>query len=161
MRHLSAQVGALLIVALYATRSFAGDAVDCTDCSVANAIASALQEDDRTRSGLRIGDSHWLFSVAIRDLETYWLDASSHTLTGDADEDFQSLLDARAIDEPGNPIGEYLGAGVAFETAAVADWRLQVGVAIGFAEQLISTPGMDAATDSSWTIGLRFEIGAR
>ncbi|MGH8238862.1 MAG: hypothetical protein ACREXP_17840 [Steroidobacteraceae bacterium] len=97
----------------------------------------------------------------MRDLETCWLDASSHTLTGEAHEDFESLLDARAIEEPGNPVGEYVGAGVAYESAAVADWRLQVGVAIGFAEQLIHSPGMDAATDSSWTIGLRFEIGAR
>lgn len=112
MRHWSVQVGAILIGVLCATRSLAADAADCTDCSVANAIASALQEDDRSRSGVRIGDGDWLFSVTTRDLETYWL----------------------------------------------ADWRLQFGVAIGFAEQLISNPGMDAARDSSWTIGLRFEF---
>ena len=158
MRHWSVQVGAILIGVLCSTRSLAADAADCTDCSVANAIASALQEDDRSRSGVRIGDSHWLLSVSIRDLETCWLDASSHTLTGEADQDFESLLEARAIEEPGNPIGEYVGAGVAFESAVVADWRLQFGVAIGFAEQLISNPGMDAARDSSWTIGLRFEF---
>lgn len=80
MRHWSAQVGAILVGVLCATRSLAADAADCTDYSVANAIASALQEDDRSRSGLRIGDGRrWLLSVAIHDLETYWLDASSHT----------------------------------------------------------------------------------
>jgi hypothetical protein len=64
MRHWSAHLTAILVSAMCAVLSFAADAADCVDCAVANAIASALQKDDRSRFGLHVGDGDWLFSVA-------------------------------------------------------------------------------------------------
>jgi hypothetical protein len=42
-------------------------------------------------------------------------------------------------------------------------YRIEVseGFAVQSDLQFIRNPGMDVAVDSSWTIGLRFEIGAR
>jgi len=97
MRHFSSRVGAILMSAMCATGALAADATSCTDCAVANAIASVLHEDNRPR---------WLLSVTFHDPDT--------------------------------------------------------GVAVGFAE--LATPFeralIDAGVDfdSSWTIGLRFEI---
>lgn len=99
MRHFSGRVGAILVSALCASGALAADAADCTDCAVADAIATVLGEDDLPR---------WLLSVTFGDPDT------------------------------------------------------RFGVAVGFAE--LATPFeralIDAGVDfdSSWTIGLRFEI---
>lgn len=177
MRQLSSWLGAILISTMRATRLLAADAPDCSDCAVANAVATALQEDDRTHSGWRAGGGYWTI------------------------EDIDLFLHERAIEDPGNPL-DFVGAGVLYRSAGVEGWRRQFGIAIGFAEfaapfqrafsqfgigvagretiyglsyrvevsegfavqsdvHFIRNPGMNAAIDSSWTIGLRFEIGAR
>jgi Carbohydrate-selective porin, OprB family len=202
MRHFTGRVGAILISALGAASVPAAAATDCADCKVADAFATVLHADDRPRSGMRAGAGYWLLSVTFDDLETCWLDPSSRTLTGATDDDVETFRRSLAIEEAGNPIGEYVGAGIVYESAAVEGWRGQVGVAVGFAElaapferalnrsgvdvadraaiyelsyrvelsegfalqsdvQFARNPGMDAAVDSSWTVGLRFEIGAR
>jgi hypothetical protein len=99
MRHFSSRVGAILMSALCSSGTLASD---CTDCTVASAIATVFREDDRPR---------WLLSMTFDDPDS------------------------------------------------------RFGVAVGFAQ--IATPferaliaaGVDV--ESSWTIGLRFEIGAR
>jgi|SRR5688572_8208090 hypothetical protein len=96
MRHFSSRVGAIVMSALCASGA---DAADCTQCTVATAFATELDEDSRPR---------WLLSMTFDDLDS------------------------------------------------------RFGVAVGFAE--IATPFeralIDAGVDfdSSWTIGLRFEI---
>ena len=88
--------------AMCATGALAADATGCRNCTVANAMATVLHEDDRPR---------WLLSVTFDDPDT------------------------------------------------------RFGVAVGFAkiatpfERALIAAGVDV--DSSWTIGLRFEIGAR
>ena len=104
MRHLAGRVGAILLSALCAAPLLAADGPTCTRCTVAKAIARALHETDRDRSGLRAGDGHWLLSYRLQLSERFALQS-----------DVQFALD----------------------------------------------PGMDAAVDSKWAIGLRFEIGTR
>ena len=99
MRHFSGRVGAILMSAVCATGAGVADAADCTDCEVADTLATVLDEDDLPR---------WLLSVTFDDPDT------------------------------------------------------RFGVALGLAE--LSTPFdrtlIDAGVDfdSTWTIGLRFEI---
>jgi carbohydrate-selective porin OprB len=198
MRHFSGRVGAILIGALCATAPLTAAAAECSDCTVAAAIARASQDDNRSRSGLRAAGGFWLFSAQFDDLLT----TIPRALAEEVDEDVDLFLHQRATDDPGNPIGEYVGAQVVYESAALEGLRHQFGVAVGFAElatpfaralnrsgvdvaereaiyelkfrievsegfalqsdlQFIRNPGMDAGVDSSWTVGLRFEIGAR
>jgi hypothetical protein len=198
MRHFFGRVGAILIGVLCATRPLAAEVSECSECTVAAAIASASQDDNRIRSGLRAAGGYWLFNAQFDDLFT----TSPRALAVDVDEDVELFLHQRAPDDPGNPIGEYVGAQVVYESAATEGWRHQFGVAVGFAElatpfarafnrsgvevaereaiyelklrvevsdgfalqsdvQFTRNPGMDAGVDSSWTVGLRFEIGAR
>src|SRR4051812_25053075 len=70
MRHFSAQLGLILINAMWATRLLAADAVGCTGCAVADAIATALPDDDRSHAGLHAGGGYWLLSAQFDDLET-------------------------------------------------------------------------------------------
>lgn len=110
MRHFAGRLGAILLSVSSAAYAFAADAADCTDCTVANAIADAIHEGDRSRSAPRA---------------RYWL--------------------------------------LSYESATVAGWRRQFGVAIGGAD-LVAAPFADAsaaAMNSNWTIGLRFEVRAR
>ena len=106
MRYLAGRVGAILLSVFGATRlPAADDAVQCTSCStVAQAIASALREDDRARSGLRAGEGHWLLSYRLQVSQRFAVQS-----------DVQFTLD----------------------------------------------PGVDAAVDSRWAVGLRFVIGTR
>jgi hypothetical protein len=68
MRHLAGRVGAILLSVFCATPLFAADdAIGCTRCStVASAIAKALHEQDRGRSGLRAGEGNWLMSYRLQ-----------------------------------------------------------------------------------------------
>jgi hypothetical protein len=105
MRHLAVRVGAILLSALCAAPlSAADDSTDCASCTVAKAIARALHQNDRGRSGLRAGDGSWLLSYRLQLSERFALQS-----------DVQFALDL----------------------------------------------GSDAAVDSRWAIGLRFEIGTR
>ncbi len=61
MRHFSSRVGAILMSALCANGALAADAADCTQCTVANAFATVLHEDDRPR---------WLLSMTFDDLDS-------------------------------------------------------------------------------------------
>jgi hypothetical protein len=58
MRHFSSRVGAILMSALCAGGALAAD---CADCTVANAFATVLHEDDRPR---------WLLSMTFDDLDS-------------------------------------------------------------------------------------------
>jgi hypothetical protein len=106
MRHLAGRVGAILLSVFCTTRLLAADDASlCTSCStVANAIARALHEHDRDRSGLRAGEGHWLMSYRLQVSQRFALQS-----------DVQFALD----------------------------------------------PGVDAAVDSRWAVGLRFVIGTR
>jgi len=74
MRHLAGRVGAILLSALCAAPLPAGaDPIDCASCTVAKAIARALHESDRARSGLRAGDSYWLLSYRLQLSERFAL----------------------------------------------------------------------------------------
>jgi carbohydrate-selective porin OprB len=74
---------------------------------------------------------------------------------------------AVGIAELGAPFGRALtrsGIGVADREAVYElSWRIELseGFALQSDVQYIRNPGMDATVDSSWTIGLRFELGAR
>lgn len=133
---------------------------------------------------------------------TYLLADRPHILSDELEDDVELFLQQRAIGNAGNPIGEYVGAGVVYRSAAVEGWRRQFGVVVGVAElatpfqralsrsgigvadreaicelsyrlevsegfalqsdvQYIRNPGMNATVDSSWTIGLRFELSGR
>lgn len=218
MRHSSGLIAATLMSLIGPVCAFAADASECTDCTVADAIARASQADEREHSGLHAGGGYWSLSAQIEDLETagvagparlrndnsgmYLLVDAPRVLSGEAEKDVDLLLRERQVEHPGNPIGEYVCAGILYRSAAVEGWRGQFGVAVGFAElatplhraltrsgigvadreatyvltyrfelserfalqsdvQYVRNPGMDASIDSSWAIGLRFEISRR
>lgn len=202
MRHFSGRVGAILFSVIWATRLFGADAYDCANCSIANAIRSVSSDNERDRSGLLAAGGYWVFNAALDDLETYLSVGTPRALAVDADEELDLFLHERTMQSPGNPIGEYVGAGLVYRSAAAEGWRRQFGVTIGMAElatpfqralvesgvdvaereaiyelsyrleispgfalqsdvQFIRNPGMNAAIDSSWRIGLHFEFSAR
>ncbi len=67
---------------------------------------------------------------------------------------------ARALQEDdGDRLGLRLGDGDWL--FSVASRHVRFGITVGFTEQIIPDPAMDDAMDPDWTIGLRFEIGAR
>ena len=74
---------------------------------------------------------------------------------------------AVGIAELGAPFERALtrsGIGVADREAVYElSWRVELseGFALQSDVQYIRNPGMDATVDSSWTVGLRFELGAR
>jgi hypothetical protein len=74
MRHLAGRVGAILLSALCAAPlPAAADPIDCPSCIVAKAMARALRENDRDRSGLRAGDGYWLLSYRLQLSERFAL----------------------------------------------------------------------------------------
>lgn len=218
MRHPSGLIVAFLMFLIGPISVFAADASECTDCTVADAIATASQVDEREHSGVRAGGGYWSLSAQFEDLETadvagparlrndnggtYLLIDAPRMVSGEAEAGVDLFLRERQVRHSGNPIGEYVGAGIVYRSAAVEGWRGRLRVAIGFAElatpfhraltrssigianrqasyelayrielserlalqsdvQYVRNPGMDASIDSSWVIGLRFEISRR
>lgn len=132
---------AILIGVMYAASSSAAD-------TVANALARAVQIDDRVPSGLRAGDGYWQMSAGPDD---WWLRLQSE-YTG------AGVVYRRASTEFCIAIG-----GADREAVYEMSWRIELakGFALRSDVQFVRNPGMDATIDSSWTIGLRFELGAR
>jgi hypothetical protein len=162
MRHFSGRVGAILFSAICATRLFAADAYDCANCSIANAIASVSGDDERSRSGLLAAGGYWVFNAALDDLQTYLSVATPGALSIDADEELDLFLHERAVEGPGNPIGEYLGAGLVYRSAAAEGWRRQFGVKVGMAE--LAAPFQRALLESGVDVAEReaiYELSGR
>jgi porin len=150
MRRFSSILVATLMNAICVASAFAADARVCVDCDVATALAKSLQPGDRRSSGLRAAGGYWIVIARFEDLNSAELagparlhDNSSGTYTfatrpgilSSAIEDPPDLfLQQRAGDDPGNPLGEHVGAGVVYRSAAVQGWRGEFGVAVGFAE---------------------------
>jgi hypothetical protein len=162
MRHFSGRVGAILFSAIWATRLFAADAYDCANCSIANAIRSVSSENDGERSGLLAAGGYWVFNAALDDLQTYLSVATPGALSIDADEELDLFLHERAVEGPGNPIGEYLGAGLVYRSAAAEGWRRQFGVKVGMAE--LAAPFQRALLESGVDVAEReaiYELSGR
>jgi hypothetical protein len=67
MRHSAGSVGAILLGVFCAAPLHAADDPNCkSSCTVARALARALHEDGRERSGLRAGDGYWLLSYRVQ-----------------------------------------------------------------------------------------------
>ena len=67
MGHLAGRLGAILLSAFCAAPLLAADGpTDCSRCTVAKAITTALHTDDRIRSGLRAGDGYWLLGYRLQ-----------------------------------------------------------------------------------------------
>jgi carbohydrate-selective porin OprB len=181
MRHFSGRLGVILIGAIWAMRSSAADTIECSDCAVANALASALRHDDRAHSGLRAAGGYWLFNAQFDDLETagiagparlrgdnsgtYLHAADSRALGGGAEHNVRLFLHERSIEDAGNPLGEYVGAGVVYESAAAEGWRRQFGIAVGVAElatplqRALSSSGIDVAErEAIYELSYRIEL---
>jgi carbohydrate-selective porin OprB len=162
MRRLSGPVIAILMSALCVPCALAADALSCAGCDVASALAQTLEHAEGQKLGLSTGDGYWMLSARFEDLEsaavggparlygnnsgTYMLAARPGILTPSIDGGLEQFLQQRVIEDSGNPIGEYVGAGLVYRSAAVQGWRRQFGVAIGFAE--LATPFQRALSRS-------------
>lgn len=175
---------AVLVGAMHVASACAGE-------TVATQLARALQVDDNEHPGLRAGSGYWQLSAACDDLVSLAetpsvlddeLGSDSRVVQAsepvrpigayvgagiiyrDSTQQFGVAIGVADLGAPYQVALTRSGFGVADrESVYEMSWRIEVtgGFALRSDVQYIRNPGMDATVDSSWTIGLRFELSAR
>jgi hypothetical protein len=145
---------AVLVGTLYAASAAAGD-------TVATLLARALQVEGGEHSWqLSVGpDDSWL--PQINPVGEYM---GAGVVYRSASAEFGVAMSLSELGAPFERALTFSSTGVADREAVYeVSWRIELSerFALQSDVQYIRNPGMDASVDSSWMVGLRFELSAR